>query len=199
MIPKLFGGTQESGVDRAGRLCKAGYASWCREYDRLTAGTAPEQFRALSPEQMAAERERHYAERSGGITRGLTNVSQAGFIDPRIAEASRTGQDVEYDDSDRVVRVIPADSSWDWGAIGGFFTGILGAAAPVAGGLYTQRTQADYQQDMLKLAMQSGRPGQSSPQTIVIPGSKSNNTGLYIGLGVAALAVVIVIIVLIRR
>ena len=94
-----------------------------------------------------------------------------------------------------------ADTGTNWGAVGGFVSSFIGALAPVAGGLYMQSQQAAQQKDLMQMAQQAAM-AQSQPQqpTIIMQGGGGGSKkGLYIGLGVAALAAVIVIIILVSR
>ena len=91
------------------------------------------------------------------------------------------------------------DSGWNLDAIGGFFTDLLGVAAPIAGEVYTDRQQETrdreeaYLSNMARQTALMQHPQQPRPAS-----GGGSNTGLYIGLGVAAFAIIVGTIVLIN-
>ena len=59
-----------------------------------------------------------------------------------------------------------------------------------------QKKQSDQQKDLMEMAQRNALAPQ---QPVIIQGGGGSNTGMFVGLGVAALAAIVVVVVLMNR
>ena len=94
-----------------------------------------------------------------------------------------------------------ADSGTDWGAVGGFVTGLIGAFAPIGIGIWQSQQQKDAAEKARK--REQARLAEMARQRALMPGyappPPKSKAGLVIGLSVAALAIVGVIILVVKK